>query len=471
MGSVRRRPAAARRARRDIVTGGAGAKRAFLRASLRLLHRRVPLHISNTPPLEPERERGHIVLMHGWGLDADSLSLLAAALGRVCPQRRIWHITYDTNWTAWQTSARAILAELRSRDTNWDDTILVGYSMGGIVARSLVAQGFDARGVVTLCSPHAGPLPYLIFPGPRSLSAHNGMMRALDRHPLDIAARSRLHCLAIDYQDLLGPHEHDGMVNRSSALALHLGEIGSRHCTRLHYKNAAWYDPHWRGKDPKFLPAALEAVAALDGDRAPDYSDSVLRGYRKHLGRRKGHQALRRAQERAQREALLQRAEQKVPARTAQRGDLLLFRKARGLNRLITWFTRSQFYHVGLYEGDGWIIEARPRGVVRRNLRGPDGDRHFVAIPFARVASQEQAEAALRWAQQQIGDDYDPFEVMAQVAERMFRCMRIPYASPDKFSCGEFVTQAWREAGIDLFPSRDASRVVPSDFERYLRDG
>jgi uncharacterized protein YycO len=123
---------------------------------------------------------------------------------------------------------------------------------------------------------------------------------------------------------------------------------------------------------------------------------------------------------------------------------------------------------VGLYEGDGWIVEARPRGVVRRNLNGPDGDRHFVAIPYEKVATKEQSEAAILWARQQIGDGYDPFDAAAIILERIFRSLKINYTSHNRFTCGEFVTQAWRESGVDLFPMRDADRIVPSDFERFL---
>lgn len=436
----------------EIVTGGGGQKRAFLRSSLRLLHRRVPLRVWAVQPQDAETAHGDIVLLHGWGLNAQSLDYMVAALGRICPHRRIWRVTYDTNWTAWEHSARDILNELRAQNPNWHDTILVGYSMGGIVARSIVAQGFEARAVVTLCSPHHGPLPYLIFPGPRSLSRHNVMMRALNENPRDIEARARLHCLAIVYRDLLGSHHHDGMVAEPSALGSHLGPVASRHSTMLHYSNTAWYDPHWRGKDPYYLPAALEAIAAIDAGREPEYSGKRLR--EAHLFSRK---TTRRP-----------RTETKPPPLSAKRGDLLLFTSATGLNRLITWFTHSRFYHVGLYEGDDWIVEARPRGVVRRNLRGPDGDRHFVAIPRERVMTEEQSEAALSWAASQLGDGYDPLDVAAIILERLFKFLKINYTSPDKYSCGEFVTRAMRHAGVDPFPGCLADRVVPSDFERFL---
>jgi len=422
--------------------------------------------VAQVPPSNAVAVHGDIVLLHGWGLDAGSLELLAAALGRVCPHRRIWRVTYDTNWTTWEHSAAELLGELRAQNAEWHDTILVGYSMGGIVARSMVAQGFDARAIVTMCSPHNGPLPYLLFPGPRSLSRHNAMMRALTQNPRDIAARTKLHCLAIKYKDALGWHAYDGLVNESSALAEHMGHVGSRHTTVLHYTNTAWYDPHWRGKDPYYLPASLEAVVAIDESRPPDYSADSLRAMR-DFSRKftappptvtshtvSSHKSAKRP---------------KAQAIVAQRGDLLLFTRAVGLNRLITWFTRSPFYHVGLYEGDGWIVEARPRGVVRRNLRGPDGDRHFVVIPHEPLLADTQAEAALVWAASQLGDGYDPLDVAVIVLERLFTSLTINYTSKNKYSCGEFVTRAMRDAGVDPFPGRVADRVVPADFERFLR--
>ena len=76
-----------------------------------------------------------------------------------------------------------------------------------------------------------------------------------------------------------------------------------------------------------------------------------------------------------------------------QPGDICLFYNARGLARLITWFTRSRFYHVALYTGDDCVIEARPRGVVQRDLRSV-GEHDYIIIP----APQNKGAQAIKWA-------------------------------------------------------------------------
>jgi len=153
---------------------------------------------------------------------------------------------------------------------------------------------------------------------------------------------------------------------------------------------------------------------------------------------------------------------------SAQPGDLLLFNRAKGLNRLITWFTKSRFYHVGIYIGDNHVVEARPRGVVTRDLMGPDGDKRFEIIPAENIGGRETALRAAVWAKSQIGDGYDAFNVAAIVLDRTFTCCAFNTTLPDRWACGEFVAAAFQQAGQDLFPEKPAPSVVPTDFEKFL---
>ena len=85
----------------------------------------------------------------------------------------------------------------------------------------------------------------------------------------------------------------------------------------------------------------------------------------------------------------------------AQPGDILLFYHATGFKgRLIAWFTRSRYYHAAIYAGEGYVIEARPGGVVDRDLNGPEGGHEYVVIP----APGRRGEEALEWAKSQLGD-------------------------------------------------------------------
>jgi uncharacterized protein YycO len=148
----------------------------------------------------------------------------------------------------------------------------------------------------------------------------------------------------------------------------------------------------------------------------------------------------------------------------ARPGDILLFNRAKGLNRLITWFTRSTYYHVGISMGDNHVVEARPRGVVVRDLMGPDGDKRFEIIPAEKAGGREVAEKALEWAQTQIGEGYDPFNVLAIVVDRTFTCCAFNATLPNRWACGEFVATAFAQAGENLFPEKNPAAVVPADF-------
>lgn len=149
-----------------------------------------------------------------------------------------------------------------------------------------------------------------------------------------------------------------------------------------------------------------------------------------------------------------------------QSGDILLFNRARKWNLLITWFTSSRYYHVAIYEGEDHVVEARPRGVVRRDLNGPDGDKSFDVI----AAPEGKGIAALRWAQKQIGKRYGKRDVFVLIMERVFSSLDFNYRTRGKFSCGELVTCAFKNAGVTLFPNINDEIVVPADFEQLIKN-
>src|SRR5579862_1775917 len=81
-------------------------------------------------------------------------------------------------------------------------------------------------------------------------------------------------------------------------------------------------------------------------------------------------------------------------------GDILLFHRPRGITpRLISLFTRSPYYHVAIAADDLHTIEARPKGIVRRDLREPEGGHCFEVIRMPHGVGGQ----ALEWAETQIG--------------------------------------------------------------------
>lgn len=155
-------------------------------------------------------------------------------------------------------------------------------------------------------------------------------------------------------------------------------------------------------------------------------------------------------------------SEKSLRMASPQPGDILLFHNAKGLNRLITLFTGSPFYHAGLYAGENRTVEARTSGVVRGDLRGREAD--YVVAP----APEGKGDAALAWAKTQIGDGYDELDVLVIVLDRLSRFLHFNYTSRNRYSCGEFIAIAFEKAGIRLVPERAPEDVVPGDLARFV---
>ncbi|HEV2249605.1 MAG TPA: hypothetical protein VGT60_03765 [Candidatus Limnocylindria bacterium] len=152
----------------------------------------------------------------------------------------------------------------------------------------------------------------------------------------------------------------------------------------------------------------------------------------------------------------------------ANPGDILLFSQPHGgLGAVISLVTRSPYYHVAIFERDTFSIEARQRGVVRRDLRTKEGGHTWTVVP----APQGSGAAALAWAVSRIGDRFDRLDFLVILLDRIVGRLRIHYEPLGKYSCSEFVARAFREAGVVLFPELQDADVEPADFARLLPNG
>ena len=148
-------------------------------------------------------------------------------------------------------------------------------------------------------------------------------------------------------------------------------------------------------------------------------------------------------------------------------GDIMLFYHPRGVARLISFFTRSPYYHVAIAENPNELIEAVPRGVVRTSLASK-GKARFVIVSSP---GKEPAKAALHWAESKVGDGYDPSDLLAIALDRIFTQVHVNLVHGDRFTCGEFIATAFKETGVVLFPDLDLEDVVSADFARLLPKG
>jgi RimJ/RimL family protein N-acetyltransferase len=155
----------------------------------------------------------------------------------------------------------------------------------------------------------------------------------------------------------------------------------------------------------------------------------------------------------------------------ASPGDIVLFHHARGMNRIITMVSGSRYYHVGIYAGGTEVIESRVKGVSKRDLTEAKFQLRFRIIPAP--GGPEVGRAALQWAEKHLGERYAYFSVFAlsldRLLERFFGPVDIIWRQRARVSCGEFVAQAFEEAGEKIFPGVAPDSIAPWDFARLLR--
>ncbi len=141
--------------------------------------------------------------------------------------------------------------------------------MGGVIARQMVADGFPCRALVTICTPHVGPMFWVprVTAGTRSLGKSSPQMRALNAHPRDLARRRDYHFFGLTYRDRFGFHDDDAVVSRTSALGEKLGEVGTRRAIELDYGRgfgrSTKSNPHVEGLNPHTMAPAIELCARL----------------------------------------------------------------------------------------------------------------------------------------------------------------------------------------------------------------
>ena len=229
----------------------------------------VPLFIeAKTTVVSPDRQSGnrHIVFLHGWNAGGGSLLNWHDALRPFASSAwTFWRVDVPTHRWGFRRGAAEIARVLRATNRTFEDVVFFGYSMGGVTARQLVADGFGCRALVALGSPHQGVARWVPAhsPGTASIHARSKSLQELNAHPTDIAARRNYHFYSISHRDRFGPHPHDGLIPRRSALGHNLGTIATRADTEFIYNFPPGTAPHLRGMNPHDMPLVLEKMKEL----------------------------------------------------------------------------------------------------------------------------------------------------------------------------------------------------------------
>jgi pimeloyl-ACP methyl ester carboxylesterase len=176
-----------------------------------------------------------------------------------------WRVTYNTN-APFINNAKDLINLLAKQGVNFNDCLMIGYSMGGVVSRSMIVQGFKPKALVTICTPHLGLAPWIPTPTPgtMSIAPWSNDLRNLNANPTDAAYRSKYYFFGITYNDIRGNHDDDAVVTYPSATANMLSGGIMRGKINLNYNGGfAGADPHSRGMDPNFLGPMLNTISRL----------------------------------------------------------------------------------------------------------------------------------------------------------------------------------------------------------------
>jgi pimeloyl-ACP methyl ester carboxylesterase len=246
----------------ETIRGYSGIVKLVLRPRKASLHHIAAVH---NPPEK------HCILLHGWGATGNDMRYWAEALAATPAGRNthFWIPTYDTSWRSFAQSGREIKVLLESQPFDFSRTLIMGYSMGGLVARELARAGFPFQQLVTLCSPHQGAAPWIPIWWRRTptLKANSKLINNLNSSNGDAKHRSKYHFWGLTYRDPGGEHHHDGIVEITSALGQKLGDLPQRQTYSINLQKPIvglnLSSPHVCALYPQQIPGALEDMKVL----------------------------------------------------------------------------------------------------------------------------------------------------------------------------------------------------------------
>ena len=185
---------------------------------------------------------GHCIILHGHQLQGEHMLDFEHEIRRqlgedLAAQWRFWRPSFDYR-RDFVTAAQHLRDYFNSQErdgVDFERTVFVCYSMGGIVARQLVAWGFPCDALLTVSTPHGGLPPWTIVmrlfghESPRSMLRGSAALNELNHNPVDLAHRDRYHLFGVAYRFAGITVESDGLIPYRSQVTPSDGVTHSPH--------------------------------------------------------------------------------------------------------------------------------------------------------------------------------------------------------------------------------------------------
>lgn len=129
----------------------------------------------------------------------------------------------------------------------------------------------------------------------------------------------------------------------------------------------------------------------------------------------------------------------------------------------------SYYTHAFIVIGNGYVVQSHAHGAELATLERVTADRAAVYSPLS-LATDTQRGRICHEAVAMIGTPYGYLDYLAIGAARLAHTDRLEryVATTGRMICSQLVDEAYRRAGVELFPGRIAGDVTPGDLARLI---
>ena len=135
------------------------------------------------------------------------------------------------------------------------------------------------------------------------------------------------------------------------------------------------------------------------------------------------------------------------------------------IGKIISWWTKSQYYHVEIIVDGNWITSDSDTGVVVRGLKPFKDDWDYITLPTISLCNKHYSFLN-KYIDNLNGDEYDWKGIIFS------QTIPLGLHNKDKWFCSELVTKLLQlmlvEEVIDIDPNLVAPRDLYEIFSKYL---